>query len=68
MMGLDGAGKTTILHKLNTGEATPTEPTIGFNVETIEYKNVSYNIWDVGGQDKLRELWQYYFQNAQGQG
>ena len=40
--------------------------TIGFNVETVEYKNISFTVWDVGGQDKIRPLWRHYFQNTQG--
>jgi len=39
----------------------------GFNVETVEYKNISFTVWDVGGQDKIRPLWRHYFQNTQGQ-
>merc|ERR1711916_362923 len=53
MVGLDAAGKTTIL-------------TIGFNVETVEYKKINFTVWDVGGQDKIRPLWRHYFQNTQG--
>ncbi|CAO2643324.1 ADP-ribosylation factor 1 [Lemmus lemmus] len=52
MVGLDAAGKTTILYKLK--------------VETVEYKNISFTVWDVGGQDKIRPLWRHYFQNTQG--
>ncbi|CAK9152713.1 unnamed protein product [Ilex paraguariensis] len=66
MVGLDAAGKTTILYKLKLGEIVTTIPTIGFNVETVEYKNVSFTVWDVGGQDKIRPLWRHYFQNTQG--
>nr|XP_051706812.1 ADP-ribosylation factor 1 [Oryctolagus cuniculus] len=66
MVGLDAAGKTRILHKLKLGEIVPTIPTIGFNVETVEYKNISFTVWDVGGQDKIRPLWRHYFQNTQG--
>src|SRR3954469_20274036 len=66
MVGLDAAGKTTILYKLKLGEVVTTIPTIGFNVETVEYKNISFTVWDVGGQDKIRPLWRYYFQNTQG--
>ncbi|CAK0897945.1 unnamed protein product [Prorocentrum cordatum] len=54
MVGLDAAGKTTILYKLKLGEVVTTIPTIGFNVETVEYKNISFTVWDVGGQDTLR--------------
>ncbi|XP_048426830.1 ADP-ribosylation factor 2 isoform X2 [Pyrus x bretschneideri] len=66
MVGLDASGKTTILYKLKLGDIVNTIPTIGFNVETIEYKNITFTIWDVGGQDKIRPLWRHYFQNTQG--
>ncbi|CAD7077903.1 unnamed protein product [Hermetia illucens] len=66
MVGLDAAGKTTILYKLKLGEVVNTIPTIGFNVETVTYKNVCFTVWDVGGQDKIRPLWRHYFQNTQG--
>jgi len=66
MVGLDAAGKTTILYKLKLGEIVTTIPTIGFNVETVEYKNISFTVWDVGGQDKIRPLWRHYVQNTQG--
>ena len=48
------------------GEIVTTIPTIGFNVETVEYKNINFTVWDVGGQDKIRPLWRHYFQNTQG--
>ena len=38
---------------------------LGFNVETVEYKNISFTVWDVGGQDKIRPLWRHYFINTQ---
>merc|ERR1711939_224172 len=66
MVGLDAAGKTTILYKLKLGEVVTTIPTIGFNVETVEYKNISFTVWGVGGQDKIRPLWRHYYQNTQG--
>ncbi|KAJ3667113.1 hypothetical protein Zmor_002519 [Zophobas morio] len=66
MVGLDGAGKTTILYKLKFGQVVTTIPTIGFNVEMVEYKNIIFTVWDVGGQDKLRRLWRHYFQHTQG--
>jgi|EP00769_Ergobibamus_cyprinoides_P000310 ADP-ribosylation factor protein 1 len=65
MVGLDAAGKTTILYKLKLNEIVTTIPTIGFNVETVEYKNISFTVWDVGGQDTIRPLWKHYYQNAQ---
>ncbi|XP_039287744.1 ADP-ribosylation factor 4-like [Nilaparvata lugens] len=66
MVGLDSVGKTTILYKLKLGEIVTTIPTIGFNVETVEYKNICFTVWDVGGQNKIRPLWRHYFQNTQG--
>ncbi|XP_051847314.1 ADP-ribosylation factor 1-like isoform X1 [Antechinus flavipes] len=66
MVGLDSAGKTTILYKLKLGEIVTTMPTLDFNVEIIQYKNICFTVWDVGGQDKIRPLWRHYFQNTQG--
>ena len=66
MVGLDAAGKTTILYRLKVGEIMTTLPTIGFNVETVGYKNISFTVWDVGGQDKIRPLWRHYYQLTQG--
>jgi small GTP-binding protein len=66
MLGLDAAGKTTILYKLRMGEIVTTIPTIGFNVETVEYKNINFTVWDVGGQHKIRPLWRHYYQNTDG--
>eukprot|EP00656_Telonema_subtile_P024465 TRINITY_DN266_c0_g1_i1.p1 TRINITY_DN266_c0_g1~~TRINITY_DN266_c0_g1_i1.p1 ORF type:complete len:179 (+),score=52.65 TRINITY_DN266_c0_g1_i1:223-759(+) len=66
MVGLDAAGKTTILYKLKLGEVVTTIPTIGFNVETVEYKNIAFTVWDVGGQDKIRPLWRHYYTNTEG--
>ena len=64
MVGLDGAGKTTILYQLKNNQAVKTIPTIGFNVETLEYGDIAITAWDVGGQDKIRVLWKHYFLNT----
>merc|ERR1712032_1105691 len=56
MVGLDAAGKTTVLYKLKLGEVITTIPTIGFNVETVEYKNLNFTVWDVGGQENPKTL------------
>lgn len=67
MLGLDAAGKTTILYKLKLNETVSSIPTIGFNVETVSpVKNVTFTVWDVGGQDKIRPLWKHYFHNTEG--
>ena len=61
------AGKTTILYKIKLKENVNTIPTIGFNVEEVTpCKGLSFTVWDVGGQDKIRPLWRHYFQNTQG--
>mmetsp|Transcript_8455 Transcript_8455/g.21350 ORF Transcript_8455/g.21350 Transcript_8455/m.21350 type:complete len:184 (+) Transcript_8455:218-769(+) len=65
MLGLDNGGKTTILYKLKMGEVVQTTPTIGFNVETVSRKNITFSVWDVGGQDQIRGLWRHYFLNTQ---
>mmetsp|Transcript_28084 Transcript_28084/g.61011 ORF Transcript_28084/g.61011 Transcript_28084/m.61011 type:complete len:287 (+) Transcript_28084:92-952(+) len=67
MLGLDAAGKTTVLYMLKLGEVVTTIPTVGFNVETIEYsgkKMVSFTFWDVGGRDKVRPLFRHYYQGV----
>ena len=64
MLGLDNAGKTTVLYKLKLGEVVTTIPTIGFNVESVQYKHINFTVWDVGGQTKIRPLWQHYYENS----
>ena len=51
---------------MQLGENVTTIPTIGFNVETVEYRNVSFTVWDVGGQDRIRALWRHYYQGTNG--
>lgn len=64
LVGLDGAGKTTMLYQLRLGETVTTIPTIGFNVETVVYKNISFTMWDIGGQERIRALWRHYYNNV----
>eukprot|EP01066_Platyproteum_vivax_P021140 Platyproteum_vivax@DN913_c0_g1_i2.p1 len=66
ILGLDNAGKTTILYQLQTGEVVQTVPTIGFNVETVEYKNLKFQVWDLGGQTTIRPYWRCYYPNTNG--
>uniref|UniRef100_UPI00358FB852 ADP-ribosylation factor 6-like n=1 Tax=Myxine glutinosa TaxID=7769 RepID=UPI00358FB852 len=66
MLGLDAAGKTTVLYRLKLGNTVQTTiPTVGFNVETVSYKKFRFNVWDVGGQDKIRPLWRHYYTGTQ---
>lgn len=64
ILGLDGAGKTTILYRLQVGEVVTTIPTIGFNVETVTYKNLKFQVWDLGGQTSIRPYWRCYYSNT----
>ncbi|EFN58139.1 hypothetical protein CHLNCDRAFT_20429 [Chlorella variabilis] len=65
VLGLDNAGKTTILYRLHVGEVVQTIPTIGFNVETVTYKNIKFQVWDLGGQTSIRPYWRCYYPNTQ---
>jgi len=55
---------TTVRHLSPVPNAYPFP--VGFNVETVTYKNVKFNVWDVGGQDKIRPLWRHYYTGTQG--
>jgi ADP-ribosylation factor protein 1 len=55
-VGLDYAGKTTILYRLQLGEVVTTLPTIGYSVETINYRNLSLTAWDLCAQESMRPL------------
>ena len=47
--------------RLQVDEPTTTVPTIGFNVETVEYKNIKFQVWDLGGQTSIRPFWRCYY-------
>ncbi|XP_052047219.1 ADP-ribosylation factor-like protein 11 [Apodemus sylvaticus] len=65
MMGLDSAGKTTILYKLKGNQLVDTLPTVGFNVEPLEAPgHVSLTLWDIGGQSQLRATWKDYLEGT----
>jgi len=65
ILGLDNAGKTTILYRLQVDEAIGnTVPTIGFNVETLVFRNIKFQVWDLGGQSSIRPFWRCYFPNT----
>ncbi|CAH3163612.1 unnamed protein product, partial [Porites evermanni] len=65
VLGLDGAGKTSILFKMKQDEFVSPITTIGFNVETVEHRSLKFTLWDVGGLQKLRPLWRHYYLNTQ---
>ncbi|CAL5337586.1 unnamed protein product [Camellia sinensis] len=64
VVGLDNAGKTTTLYKLHLGEVVTTHPTVGSNVEELVYKNIRFEVWDLGGQDRLRTSWATYYRGT----
>jgi len=64
ILGLDNAGKTTLLYRLKIGEVVTTIPTIGFNVESVTYKTLNFNVWDLGGQTSIRPYWRCYYANT----
>ena len=66
ILGLDNAGKSTILKKFNGEDISEISPTVGFNIETLEFEGFKLNMWDVGGQKSLRSYWRNYFEATDG--
>ena len=54
----------SFLLPLSSIQVIVTAPTIGFNVETVQYKKLDMTVWDIGGQDLLRKLWRHYYENV----
>ncbi|KAK9917884.1 hypothetical protein WJX75_009243 [Coccomyxa subellipsoidea] len=63
-VGLDNAGKTTIVKRIAGEDLSTVSPTLGFNIHSLHYKGVRLNIWDVGGQATLRPYWQNYYERT----
>jgi len=66
ILGLDNAGKTTILRKFSGESIDTIEPTLGFNIKTLEHRSYKLNVWDVGGQRTIRAYWRNYFEQTDG--
>lgn len=64
IVGIQNAGKTTILYRMSLGELIKTSPTIGANVEEISHENVKFQAFDLGGQESMRSVWDAYFNNV----
>ena len=64
ILGMQNAGKTTILYRLSLGQLVKTTPTIGSNVEELTYNNVKFQAWDLGGQESTRSVWDVYYMNT----
>ncbi|XP_055252823.1 putative ADP-ribosylation factor-like protein 5C [Moschus berezovskii] len=65
IVGLDNAGKTTILYQFLTNEVVHTCPTIGSNVEEIVLQKTHFLMWDIGGQEALRSTWNTYYSSTE---
>ncbi|XKL62261.1 hypothetical protein PGB90_002094 [Kerria lacca] len=66
LLGLDNAGKTTILKRFNGEDIHSISPTLGFNIKTFDHNDYKLNVWDVGGQKSLRSYWRNYFECTDG--
>ena len=66
VLGLDNAGKTTILKRLSDEEISHVMPTQGFNVKSVVSSGFKLNMWDVGGQRTLRPYWRNYYEKTDG--
>jgi ADP-ribosylation factor protein 1 len=66
LVGLDSAGKTTVLYRLKLGEVVAVIPTSGYNVETVTHKNYYITMWDFGGRNQIRPLWRDHSKDTQG--
>ncbi|KIW97958.1 uncharacterized protein Z519_01542 [Cladophialophora bantiana CBS 173.52] len=64
MLGLDNAGKTTIVKKIMKEDVNTVSPTLGFIIKTIDFQGYKLNIWDVGGQKTIRSYWRNYFEKT----
>lgn len=64
LLGLDNAGKTTILKQLSAEDITQVTPTQGFNIKSVNTSGFKLNVWDIGGQRRLRPYWSNYFENT----
>ncbi len=66
VLGLDNAGKTTIIKKFNGEDIDKISPTLGFNIKSLEYESFKLNVWDIGGQKTIRSYWRNYFEQTDG--
>lgn len=64
ILGLDNAGKTTVVARLSGTDLDDISPTLGFNISTLVHKNYKLNLWDIGGQKSIRSYWRNYFEST----
>jgi len=66
ILGLDNAGKTTIMKRVSGEDIHEISPTVGFNIKSLDYNGFTLNLWDVGGQKSIRTYWRNYFESTDG--
>merc|ERR1719420_1042393 len=69
IVGPRAAGKSTILCKVNLGDVVPTVPTVGFTVETLDYKDFRFTVWEhraMASEDKIRNIWRHHYEGMNG--
>ncbi len=66
ILGLDNAGKTTVMKRVSGEDIHEISPTVGFNIKSLEYNGYTLNLWDVGGQKSIRTYWRNYFEQTDG--
>ncbi|WZN62022.1 ADP-ribosylation factor-like GTPase [Chloropicon roscoffensis] len=64
VLGLDNAGKTTVLKKLSDDDISTITPTQGFNIKSLNHDGFKLNVWDIGGQKAIRPYWRNYFEQT----
>jgi ADP-ribosylation factor-like protein 3 len=64
VLGLDNAGKTTILKKLSEEDIESIMPTQGFNIKSLSHDGFKLNVWDIGGQKAIRPYWKNYYEHT----
>ena len=62
ILGLDNAGKTTILKTFKGETVLNLPPTKGFNFQKFDYNNTTFILWDLGGQKSIRKFWENYYE------
>lgn len=66
ILGLDNAGKTTVVKRFCNQDTSTISPTLGFMIHAFSFRGVTLNVWDIGGQQCLRSYWRNYFESTDG--
>ncbi|CAM9508466.1 unnamed protein product [Choristocarpus tenellus] len=57
LLGLDNSGKSTLLHRLTSGQVTSLQPTERPHVDKFRLGGISFKAWDLGGHEAVRYMW-----------